>query len=149
MLCIFILYIIYNRNQNKSMKELELELEKEIENLNMILSDLERKKKEKEHLTDQLSEELKLIINEIDNLNKYIKDKLEEKKAWEKEQEVQIHYDDINIFGKWDYNVATATAISSVAPSFAPKIVNARLIPVNNDGEPIEPLGEGKWTKKN
>lgn len=119
----------------------ELEIEIEIENLKLILVDLERKRIEKEHIKGELGEELYLLNQEINNLMKYIKEKEEKRKALE--TEVRFQYDDIEIFGKWDYNIAS----SSKASCLAPAIINARLIPVKEDGNPIEQLGESKWTK--
>jgi len=128
------------------MEELDLELE----NLNLILIDLLRKKMEKEHIKEELGEELDLINKEVNYLNQVIKEK-EEKRIFF-DQEVRVHYDDIEIFGKWDnqdFTICKSIAqTSSFFPNF-PSIVKGRLIPVNNDGIPVEQLGENKWTRKN
>lgn len=121
------------------------ELEQELENLNLILSDLERKQKEKEHIKEKITEELELLNQEIIKIHQCIKEKREIKKAWE--EEVRIHYDDSNIFGKWNKDFVSFAALSSSL--FHPSIINARIIPVNNDGVPVEQLGESKWTRKN
>jgi hypothetical protein len=121
------------------------ELDQEIENLKMILVDLEKKRIEKEDVKEDLIEELELLKKEMDAILSIIQEKREKKNAIK--QEIENNYEDKSFFGKWDYQVARVSAIET--SSYLPKIVNARLIPVNNDGIPIEQLGESKWTRKN
>lgn len=130
------------------------ELKNELENLTMIFKDLERKKKEKIQRKENLMDELENLIDEIENLNKemeniqpYIIEKQENKKAWE--QEIRSYYKEPQYkesAKKRDFDSTTASAISS--SFFYPPIAKGRIIPVNNDGVPVEQLGESKWTRK-
>jgi hypothetical protein len=108
------------------------------------LFDLERKKTEKELVKEELIKEIELLKKEI-QINLYtIQEKREKINAIK--QEMENNYEDKSFFGNWDFQSATASALK--ASTFSPKIVNARLIPVNNDGIPIEQLGDSKWTRK-
>lgn len=120
-------------------------MEEELENLNLILADLERKKKEKEEIKEELIEEIELMMKEIESIHYCIKEKIEKKKVLE--QEVRVNYDDVNIFGNWNFELSSAAALAK-SSSFLPSILKGRIIPVNNEGIPVEELGESKWTRK-
>jgi C1A family cysteine protease len=141
-------------------------IKEELEHLYQVLEELERKNVEKNNRIEELKDEIEYIKKEKENLQKYIQEKVDEKVKIEFEAEAEIEelsrqYMELqsqtqsqspsqipkqnNFY--FDFNLSKVTgALDST--SFFPSIVKGRIIPVKNNGEPSEELGNSKWTKK-
>jgi len=131
---------------------MSFEIKEELIYLYQVLEELERKNEEKINRIEELKDEIEYIKKEKENLKKYIKEKEDEKVKVELEAEAVLdelsrQYIELQSLTQtqnnsyWNFGKVNAIL-------YSPAYLIGRIIPVKNNGEPSEELGNSKWTKK-
>jgi hypothetical protein len=120
-----------------------------LEHFYIILQDLERKYMEKIQIRDLIVAEIDEINNEVEHLKLFIQEKEKEEKEREEREKRERYEIEMAAYNKSaDVKVYYMESAMAAAPSvFNPSAIKARIIPVKNDGEPIQELGNGKWAR--